>query len=325
MTALSDYARLEATALWRAAPGDAPRSVGVSFGDATLVITDAEGRPLSHWSLPAVRRLNPGAVPAEYAPDGGGEALEIDDPTLTDAIERVGASLRAPARTRLPAVLGLVLALLAGAALLLGPGLLRDRALAALPASKRAEIGATLLGHLQRDLGAACRDPAALTALEALRARATGAPGQAVVLPDGPAHPILLPGGIVAVSRAAVEDASEPAVLAGHLIAAGTDDPLRALLEEAGPWATLRLLATGDLPAGTLAAQAARLLADPPAPPPPEALAGTFAARGVPLGPYRAALAPPGPPPLPEAPAVAPTGAPLVPDADWIGLQGICR
>jgi hypothetical protein len=334
MTALKDYVRLEATALWRASPEAAPRTVGVTFGDATLVVTDDEGGPLSHWSLPAVRRLNPGEAPARYAPDGGGEALEIEDGTLTEAIERVRASLspRGPARGR-RLLLGVALALLLGPAVVLGPGLLRDRALADLPASKRAEIGATLLGHLQRDLGPACRDLEALPALEALRARAMGAAGQAVVLPEGPAHPLLLPGGIVVVSRAAVEGASEPAALAGHLIAAGTGDPLRPLLEEAGPLATLRLLATGRLSGGTLAAHAARLLADPPPPPPPEALLPAFAAAGLPMGPYRAALAPPTAAPLPAPPEVtpdvipdvAPQGAPLVPDADWISLQGICR
>ena len=90
MTALSQYERLESTGLWRAAPGEQRREVTVSFGDATLVIADGAGRPLTHWSLAAVERINPGTRPALFAPDADqSETLEIDDDLLIDAMEKV--------------------------------------------------------------------------------------------------------------------------------------------------------------------------------------------------------------------------------------------
>ena len=56
MTALDRYVRLESEALWRDEPGGQRRDVTISFGDATLVIADATGKPLAHWSLPALIR-----------------------------------------------------------------------------------------------------------------------------------------------------------------------------------------------------------------------------------------------------------------------------
>lgn len=341
MTALTQYDRIETTGRWRPAPGAAPQVVGVSFGDATLTLADAGGRPLAHWSLPAVVRLNPGALPALYAPDAGGtEALELDDDVMTDAIDRVRASVdhgRAPPwRLRAAVAAGLAAAGLLAAALWL-PGALRREALAIVPTAERAAIGATLLGHVQAEAGAACRDPGGVDALERLRRRALGedAPGQAVVLPDGPARPLLLPGDLAVLPRAAVEGASEPAVVAGHLIAAaeaaGGRDLLEPLLDFAGSWATLRLLATGEVRARVLAAYA-RTLLDAPAPPPaPEALAPAFAAAEVPLAPYAAALGADAGATLGAVLSAAPgadlaAGAPLLlTDAEWVSLQGICR
>ena len=71
-------------------PASPPREVVVSFGDATLVLSDGSGLPLAHWSLPAVTRLNPGQSPARFAPDeGGSETLDIEDAEVTAAIETV--------------------------------------------------------------------------------------------------------------------------------------------------------------------------------------------------------------------------------------------
>jgi hypothetical protein len=64
MTALSEFERLEAPGLWRPTPEAQRLNVIVSVGDATLTISDMQDRPLSHWSLPALHRLNPGKTPA---------------------------------------------------------------------------------------------------------------------------------------------------------------------------------------------------------------------------------------------------------------------
>jgi hypothetical protein len=90
MTALSEYERLESPGIWRAARAGQRRDVIVSIGDATLVIYDGADRPLAHWSLPAVVRLNPGTRPALFAPaPDAPEELEIADTEMIDAVEKV--------------------------------------------------------------------------------------------------------------------------------------------------------------------------------------------------------------------------------------------
>ena len=64
MTAFREYERLEATGLWRATPEAQRREVLVSVGEATLTISDFQGRALTHWSLAAILRKNPGRMPA---------------------------------------------------------------------------------------------------------------------------------------------------------------------------------------------------------------------------------------------------------------------
>ena len=70
MTALDKYDRLEATGLWRATPDDQRREVVVSLGDASLTMSDLNDCPLAHWSVAAIARANPGAMPALSAPTG---------------------------------------------------------------------------------------------------------------------------------------------------------------------------------------------------------------------------------------------------------------
>jgi hypothetical protein len=336
MTALSQYARLETTGLWRTGPGDAGREVVVSFGKATLVLSDFAGLPLTHWSLPAVTRLNPGAAPALYSPDGdGSETLEVEDDLMVSAIETVRTAVAkgqtvAPRQLRWAASWAVVAAVLAGAALWL-PGALRQEALSVVPAAKRTEIGATILGHLQRTLGAACRDPLGAETLARLHDRTLGDEGQAVVLPLGPEAPLALPGGITVLSREMVERAAEPAVVAGRLLAARAasgDDPLARLLDKVGLWATLRLLTTGDLDPEVLARHAEALLAEPALDLGADRLGPEFARAEVPLKPYALDRDPTGATvaDLLAADAYADQAPPvLLTDSEWVALQGICE
>ena len=104
MTALQEYQRLESTGLWRATPEDQRREVVVSFGDATLVIADPRGgHALTHWSLPAVVRLNPARRPALYAPAAdAGEELEIDVVATDDSTPPVTKSRQARIKIKPP-------------------------------------------------------------------------------------------------------------------------------------------------------------------------------------------------------------------------------
>ena len=95
MTALKKYQKLESPGLWRDTPQDQRRNVVVSFGAASLILSDPKtDLALSHWSLPALERRNPGALPALYAPGhDASETLELDDADMIAALETVQAAL----------------------------------------------------------------------------------------------------------------------------------------------------------------------------------------------------------------------------------------
>ena len=338
MTALDKYVRLESGGLWRSGPGAQRIEVAVSFGDATLVILDAAGRPLSHWSLAAVVRLDPGQSPALYAPDReASETLEIEDDLMIAAIDRIRAAVerQTPRAGRLrQGVVALLLAALAALAFFWLPGALSRQALALVPEAKRTEIGARLLGHVQRETGATCRGALGTQALAKLGQRlfGEGTGMQILVVPGALPQALDLPGGIIVLDRAMIEEAVEPAVVAGHVLAAIAErrspDPLAAVIEGAGFAGTMRLMLTGDLPGDVLEAHAARLVAAPQVLPPVATAVAVFSRAGVPITPWADAVDPEGriSAPLRAAdPMAGRAGVPVLSDDDWISLRAICR
>lgn len=338
MTALSQFDRLEAPGLWRATPEAQRQNVVVSLGDATLTVTDTSERPLSHWSLPTVQRLNPGKVPAIYAPsaDGdAGETLEIDDDDMIAGIEQVRAVIkrRRPrsGRLRLVLTLGLV-ALLGTLALTWLPGALVRQTVSVLPDVTRSAVGQKLLIRVRRVAGVPCSAPSGRAALAKLSRRVLGTPaGSVVVLSAGVSHAGHLPGGIILINRALLEDYEEPDVAAGFMLAenerARRDDPMVALLNHAGTIATAKLLTSGKIAESVLDSYAETLLTTPPTPLPDDVLLTRFAEAKVRSTPYAFALDQTGESVLGliEADPVPVAAAePLLPDADWISLQGIC-
>ena len=335
MTALKEFARLETDGTWFCEPGAEPRAVTISFGEATLVLSDESGLPVTHWSLPALHRLNPGTRPALYAPDAeASETLEIDDDTMIGALEKVSRAVAArqprPGRLRQGAIAGgLVLGL--GLALFWLPGALMQQTLSVVPPGKRSEIGATLLGMIQKTTGRSCRDPLGSEALGRLRNRLLGRDGgQIVVLPEGLAGPLYLPGGILVLPQELVESTEDPAVIAGHVLATQASrearDPLDDLLREAGFATVLKLLTTGDIPTEKLQARAEQLISTPAPRADDDLLLDRFAKAGVPIGPWARATDMQG---MESAVLVAAEPAasagPVISDGDWVSLQGICR
>ncbi|WP_212525445.1 hypothetical protein [Actibacterium sp. MT2.3-13A] len=334
MTALKQFERLESPGLWRESPQAQRRDVILTFGDASLVIADSQARPLTHWSLAALSRLNPGALPALYSPDpDSGETLELDDALMIEAIETVRAAIsRArPHRGRLRLLaLGGSLAAVLSLGLFWMPGALVRHTAAVVPAPARAEIGAALLAQITRVSGPPCREAGGRQALARLSARLPGR-GRTVVLPAGIAQAAHLPGGLVLLNRALVEDYDGPEVAAGFILAerarAAEADPLQSLLRAVGLRATLRLLTTGALPDSALRAYAEELPGAPPRPLTDETLLARFAEAGVPSSPYAYALDISGETVLPliEAdPMRGRTQEPVLGDGDWVRLQGIC-
>lgn len=339
MTALSKYQRLEAAGLWRPAP-DAQRSdVIISIGDATLTITDMQDRALAHWSLAAVERANPGQRPAIFHPDGDpGETLELgeDEAEMIKAIEKLrGAIARGrphPGRLRLVMLL-LTFAALIGLGVFWLPDAARDHAVKVVPQVKRAEIGATLLKHVQSVTGPPCRAGDGAQVLERLAKRIPSphGPGQVLVVRDGVTPSAHLPGGTVLLNRSLVEDHEDPDVVAGYLVAerlrAELDDPLRDVLNHGGLSASVRLLVTGSLKDETLKSYAKTLLTKPPTKLKDDVLLAGFKVWKIRARPYAYAVDISGETTLGliEADPFANEAPPAVlSDADWLRLQSIC-
>ncbi|MCW1951935.1 MAG: hypothetical protein KIH44_011290 [Octadecabacter sp.] len=337
MTALTEFDRLESGGLWRAAPDEQRREGIVSLGNATLIISDTAERPLTHWSLPAVERLNLGERPALFSPGADAtETLEISDDMMVDAMEKVRKTVKRrrsrPGRLRnIGFIVGLG-ALVIGAVVWLPDALIRE-AQTVVPPVQRAEIGVTLLGHIQRITGPTCRSPLGTAALEKLHARALGpdAGGQVFVVPSGPDTAIYLPGGLIVMNRDLIEDTEDPAVVGGHIITAAAQlrarDPLEALLNEAGIGTTFTLLTQGEIAPDTLRSYAETLFANPPERASDDILLEMFADAGLSSTPYAYAVDVTGETTLGliEAdPTQGSTTSELLSDAEWISLQGIC-
>jgi hypothetical protein len=337
MTALAKYQRLECPGLWRETATAQRREVVVGFREATLVLSDPRTEAaLTHWSLPAVQRLNPGEMPALFAPaEDAVETLEVDDSDMVTALEIVrGAVMRAqpkPGRLRNLIVAG-------GTALVLGvgvfwvPGALIAHTASVLPDATRLEIGLLALADLSRLTAVPCATPQGKAAAGLLSDRLFGAGGgQIVVLRDGLEGATALPGGLVLLGRSVVEGTEDPAVAAGHAIAAATSadaaDPMGPLLRHAGLVATFRLLTTGVMDPGAVAGYGETFLRQTVARPDDEALLARFMAADLPSSPYAYALDASGETTLALIEADPFRGVlprPLVTDEDWLSLKEIC-
>ncbi|WP_415183784.1 hypothetical protein [Phaeovulum sp.] len=335
MTALSEYQRLESPGLWREQPEAQRREVIVSFGDATLVISDdRSARALAHWSLPAVTRRNPGERPALYAPGTEpGEELELTDDTMINAIEKVHTIIesRRPHPGRLRG------ALLGGSALLVIalmvfwlPGALITHASSVAPSAKRIEIGRAALAELATVTGNACASPAGNKALEKLAGRLHL---EAIfVLPEALKGARQLPGRIAVLGRNLIENNDSADVAVGHILAAEpstpAEDPLLKVLRWAGLRASFRLLTTGNLPQDSLRGYGVDLLSVRPSRPAEDVLLARFEQAGVSATPYAYAVDPSGETVLGLIEADpfkgAPSPHPPLDDADWVALQAIC-
>ena len=335
-TALTQFAKLETTGLWREAPELQRREVIVAFGESSLTISDPRNElALSHWSLPAVERLNPGEEPALFAPGQDAlETLEIDDALMVEALEKVRNALAAdrpnPGRLRGSLLFGAsaVIALVMGALL---PGALVTHTASVLPPASRLAIGRMALADLTQVTGL-CTDPSGQAALDRLSARLFGPGGPRIfVLREGQARALHLPGGLLALHRSLLETAPGPEVAAGFALAeearATARDPMLPLLNHAGFFATLGLLTSGTLAPEAVEGYGRALLLQPPEPIAAEALLARFGAAQLPSTPYARVVDPSGESVLPliEADPMARREVlPLMPDADWLSLQAIC-
>ncbi len=335
MTALKQYERIEATGLWRRSPEEQRREVVISIGDATLTVSDFNDQALTHWSLAALERQNPGSFPAIYHPDGDpGETLELEgsETTMIEAIERLHRAIERtrprPGRLRWMSVAGVVTVVMAVLLLWL-PGALQRHVVSVVPEIKRQEIGRAVLDRIERVAGTVCNSEETQGVLNKLAQR-TGV-RRLAVLPGGVADSLHLPGGIVLLNRTLIEDHEDPAVAAGYVLVerarAQHLDPLAELLDEAGPSASFRLLTTGVLTSEILDHYAERILSAPRPELPEAEVLNIFAQSAIPTSPYAYARDITGEAVigLIEAdPMAGRTLEPVLSDRDWVLLQNIC-
>ncbi|MEM9343762.1 MAG: hypothetical protein AAGA87_12020 [Pseudomonadota bacterium] len=335
MTALTKYQRLEATGVYDSGDG-ARRDAMASLGTATLTITVFGTKAVTHWSLAAVRRVNPGAAPAVFAPASDSvERLEVSDDEMVRAIETVRSAVAKagphPGRLRGRLTLGIGVALLAAMVVWL-PGALTRKTASLVPEAARAQIGEALLGRIAKVTGMPCDTVEGEAALAALLERLGDAgPKRALIVPDGVRTAAHVPGGTVLLGRSVVEDHESPAVVAGYLLAEAerseAGDPLVPLLDHAGLRATVTLATTGRLPDWALDGYPSALLTTQAVALAPGRAAERFAAAGVPISPYAYAVDITGEQTLPliEADRRPVLTEALLPDGSWVALQGICE
>ena len=340
MTALEKYRRLEGLGLWSGAREDHRREVVVGFGKASLIMRDPRTeQALSHWSLPAVSRLNAGELPALYSPDTeADEILELTDPLLIDALESICTALEAPDQRRRRSTRMIQVAILLVTVLLIGvllPPVLGGHAASVVPMAKRIQIGEMVLADITRRDARVCNAALGSAALARMQERLFAQPRRIMVLEhgagvgDGGAH---LPGRMILLDSRLVEAQDTPQIAAGHALVeaqrAAENDPLRAVLRHAGVFATLRLLITGELSADAIAGYGAQMLARAPAQvEDTAALIERFRIAEVPTRPYAETL--------PESffsellrgrdpMSTARQPPELLSDGEWVSLQNIC-
>jgi hypothetical protein len=338
MTALKKYQRLECSGLWRETPQDQRREVLVRFGEATLILSDPKsGEAISHWSLPAVIRINKGEEPPVFAPGTeAAESLELTEPEMIAALDAVRAAVNAaiarPGRLR-GLIFGGMALVVAGLGLFWLPGALIGHTASVVPPAQRAQLGQRLLDDLSRVTGAPCDNRLGLQALALLADRVFGPVDTPIlyVMPEGVDQPLHLPGDVIILPRRLLEQANGPEAAAGAALVerlrARAADPIVPLLRYAGLGATFQLLTTASLPDEAIAGYGEAALRATARPLPDADLIRAFETAQIPATPYALAVDPDGTTTgglVAGDPYKGLSPAPLIPDESWVALQGIC-
>lgn len=334
VTALKKYERLESLGLWRESETTQRREVIVSFGAASLVLSDSNSKPLAHWSLAAVRTLNPGETPTIYKPDHStGETLEIDEAEMIDAIAEVRRSIRRigphPGRLRW-ALTGAMILIVAALTMFWLPSISADYATRVTPAAKVQQIGQTIMLQTNRLTGQPCGAIEGRRAMTRLENWLLPDGGTIHIVDMGARFSAHLPGGNILLNRVLIEEESGPEVAAGFVLMEKTlmqeNNPITNLFHALGTRATLTFIANGTLSEKALAAYARTQLTHPLHRPEDAPFLNNFETAKLTSSPFAFALDASGKATstLIALDPVRDNYRPQITDADWIALQSIC-
>lgn len=278
MTALPQYDLLEAEGRYTPGDGGAQRDVIVKFGDASLIILDADDMPVTHWPLATLRNApdvrTDKADALTVTPDqAGAERLALHDPTMIEAIRTVCPELEAHKppprkRWRRVAVLGAAAVAVYLAIFQLVP-LLSNQMAELIPPDAEIAMGETMSIQFAREITGFddpefCAAPDGVRALAQLTSRLEDGAGAHVpltvrVLDHDAANAFALPGGYIILFRGLLTEANTPEDIAGvlaHEIAHVVQrDPTRLTLRAAGASGMVGVLLgdfSGDHPTAAL-------------------------------------------------------------------------
>ena len=334
MTALKEYDRLECTGLWRSGPAAQRREVAVSFGEATIVLTDMQNRALAHWSLAAIvlQKRSGNKTMLRPGPDSD-ESLEISDRAMLEALTKVQKAIARshphPGRIRL--ILALATVTVVGiVAAIWGPQAVISYASTVLPEVKRVQLGDALAQRIGQLAGPYCSSPEGINTAQKLADRLnTNKTLHLLILPGQRNLPVILPGGKVILFENMVTASNDPAVTAGYILLALAayehKDPLQAYLEQAGPLLSLSLVASNDLSDTQINQLAKIALSQPLTPPPQAALLNLFTTSKVSSSAFaRVKSSQKAQGLITQDPFLAGSSYPVLTDGAWLGLQAIC-
>ena len=256
MTALDDYAKLEAAARYFDGHSAEPRDVVLSFGERTLMIVGFDDQPIAHWPLASLRGVGkPGDAVAQLVPDpASDERIALEDQEMIAAIRRVCPNLYvlpvSRRKVRRVAVWGAAALVSVAVILLVLIPALADRLAIYVPPEREQALGDAIAGQIGEMLGSGdggptliCTSPEGARALERMVVRLAPPadlpyPLRVSVVDNRLINAVALPGGRVLIFRGLLDAAETPEEVAGvlahefgHVI---NRDPTRGVLRAAG-------------------------------------------------------------------------------------------
>lgn len=265
------YDLLEAPGRYFDGETAAAREVIVKFGNATLVLMNARGTPIAHWSLAGLRHVGEKGHALTLTPDyQSDERLTVEDSVMTEAIRAVCPDLhKAPAGrpSRWPRVVGWTAAALASIYLIifhLIPAL-ADQLAVLIPPDAEVAMGEEMVEQFadlltEGEDARFCASPAGDRALAAMTDRLAAhaeshVPLTVRVLDHSMINAFALPGGQIVIFEGLLREAESPEEVAGvlaheigHVVAR---DPTRLTLRSAGSAGILGLI-LGDFTGATV-------------------------------------------------------------------------